>query len=140
MSNRNIADGGELKHYGVIGMKWGVRRGRTQQAYTKASRKLEKLDDEYRKQEAKTLKKSSSANAAINSRFTSDKKTSKRIMEAKKAQQKLDTKLHKAQKWYDKMDATFKNTDIKMTSRQRELGKEYLATSKMRSQMKYMSI
>ena len=29
---------GELMHYGVIGMKWGVRRGNTAKAYEKASK------------------------------------------------------------------------------------------------------
>ena len=35
----------ELMHYGVIGMKWGVRRGNVAQAYSKATAKRKKLDN-----------------------------------------------------------------------------------------------
>ena len=33
----------ELRHYGVLGMKWGVRRN-SSKTYAKASKKLSKLD------------------------------------------------------------------------------------------------
>lgn len=34
----------ELMHYGVLGMHWGVRRGRTGQTIAKAQRKMTKAD------------------------------------------------------------------------------------------------
>ena len=34
----------ELYHYGVLGMKWGIRRGNSANAYANASKKLTKLD------------------------------------------------------------------------------------------------
>lgn len=46
-----------LMHYGVLGMKWGVRRGKTQQAYEKASKKLEKYDRKVTKYNAEAEKK-----------------------------------------------------------------------------------
>ena len=138
MSNYVITEGGELKHYGVIGMKWGVRKGRTQQAYAKASKKLEKLDKQYRRTEVRALKKSAKADKSTI--LTPSDRARRRAFKASKAQKRLDKKLYKARTFYEQMDETFKNTDIKMTARQRQLGKEYLETAKMRSQMKYMTV
>ena len=39
----------ELMHYGVLGMHWGVRRGRTGQTIAKAQRKMTKLDAKHTK-------------------------------------------------------------------------------------------
>lgn len=40
-----IQNPNELQHYGVLGMKWGVHRGRTEQAYEKVVSKKNKLMD-----------------------------------------------------------------------------------------------
>ena len=40
----NNTSNNELMHYGVLGMKWGVHRGRAAQAYTKAVAKRQKLE------------------------------------------------------------------------------------------------
>ena len=47
------ADQNELYHYGVLGMKWGVRRGNTAKAYAKSQRELNKRSFKYERQEAK---------------------------------------------------------------------------------------
>ena len=48
----------ELMHYGVLGMKWGVRRGgqHATKAYEKASKKLNKLDQKVQKKNVKQKK------------------------------------------------------------------------------------
>lgn len=44
-----IMNNDELMHYGVLGMHWGVRRGRTGQTIAKAQRKMTKLDAKHTK-------------------------------------------------------------------------------------------
>ena len=46
----------ELKHYGVIGMKWGVYRGNVASEYSKATAKRKKLDDRVVKAKKPTIK------------------------------------------------------------------------------------
>lgn len=63
-----VMHNGELYHYGVLGMKWGVRRGRSSSAFRRASEKVDKLRDkaveknlESAKARQKALKKMSKA-------------------------------------------------------------------------------
>lgn len=44
----------ELMHYGVLGMKWGVRRGRSDKVYVKAQKKMAKLDRKVDKYQRKS--------------------------------------------------------------------------------------
>lgn len=127
-----------LQHYGVLGMKWGVRRGRTQQAYKKASKKFQKLDEQATKAADKANKKSRKADAAINSSFASVEKIGKRTQEAEKAQRAYGKRLNKAKKWYEQMEKTFAETDVKLTSDQIELGKKYIERVNMRTELKYL--
>jgi hypothetical protein len=127
-----------LKHYGVLGMKWGVRRGKTQQAYSKASKKFQKLDERATKAADKANKKARKADVALNSRFASDDKIDKRTQEAKKAQRAYSKRLNKAKRWYEQMEKTFANTDVKLTSEQINLGKKYIDRVNMRTELKYL--
>ena len=45
----DIMNNDELMHYGVLGMHWGVRRGRTDQTIAKAQKKMTKLDAKHTK-------------------------------------------------------------------------------------------
>lgn len=122
----------ELKHYGVLGMKWGVRRGKTARAYEKASKKLKKLDTKVEKQAAKANRKASRADASLSSIFSSEKNRRKRVEQARTSARNYRRRVAKANKWYKAMEKTFKNTDVSLTKEQQDLGKKYAEAMRMR--------
>ena len=108
----------ELYHYGVVGMKWGVRRGNAGKAYAKASKKLAKIDKKYQKQLSKFHKK---AEKAESSRFNVDSKRRK----AQKAAGKLVRTSSKGKKWVSSMERAFKGTPNQLSKDQIALGRKY---------------
>lgn len=116
----------ELYHYGVLGMKWGVRRGNTTKAYYKASKKLDKLDAKVAKAENKVIKRSEKYDKALSSAFATNRRQEKASQKVVKSAAKYRKRLRKANKWYKSMEKTFANTDIKMSSEQINQGKKYL--------------
>ena len=93
----------ELYHYGVLGMKWGVRRGNTAKAYAKASKKLTKLDKKVDKAEALARKRRGQADAAAASFFSTNRSIAKAEMRSKKASAKAAIRNRKAERWYESM-------------------------------------
>ena len=128
MSNYYITGSGlvseeELKHYGVIGMKWGVRRGNTAKAYSKASKKFDKLSKKADKKQTKANKKLAKAQKAMYGWSNRNRQRAK--WKAGRAQFKADKITKKAARWFNKMETVFANTDVKLTSAQIEAGKLY---------------
>lgn len=116
----------DLYHYGVLGMKWGVRKGRTKEAYSKASKKLSKLSNKVIKYENKAKKKMYKADE-LESRFlfSNPEKASQLRYKARIDQSRADRTRYRAVKWLNAMD---KNLPAKMiTKNQRDLGKAYVA-------------
>lgn len=76
----------ELMHYGVLGMKWGVRRGDRSGTINKAYKKLGKLDQDI------TTKSKQATKAAVKATTGVSKKYNKLQNEATKLQAKADKK------------------------------------------------
>lgn len=108
-----------LEHYGVLGMKWGVRKD-PQKAYDKANKKLAKLDRKATKQgsrierkQAKALKKQAKADSAILFKRRKAEKAAKATHKAMAAYRKQQAAEVKAYRWHQSMDKVFKNTKVK---------------------------
>lgn len=139
MSNYITTGNDELYHYGVIGMRWGVRRGRTDRAYTKASKKLTRLNDKVDEYSEKAAKKSAIADKKIRSRFASEKSINKAVSNARLSQKDLGKRIQRANNWYMSMEKTFQNTSITMSKEQIALGRKYKDQLDTRAMLKYMT-
>ena len=83
----------ELMHYGVLGMKWGVRRGHTSQTVAKAQKKMAKLDNAHIK--------------AVNKRANTKKpviRTDFSDARLRKRDRQVTYSAEKARRWLKKVD------------------------------------
>lgn len=104
-----------LMHYGVLGMKWGVHRGRSQAAYRKATKKLRRYDAKIDKLTAKSLK----TGIAVGRKA---KKAAKYLKKKAKLSDKLDKaiekgkvkKVEKLQKKRDKYSRAYNKYQAKV--------------------------
>ena len=111
---------GELYHYGVLGMKWGVRRGNASKAFAKASKKAQKIEKKVIKNDLKSAKLRKKA-LKKSVKATSEKQYKKaRKLEFKANKKALKSaKLQKkGMKWEKKMSKAFK--EVKVTDIQKE--------------------
>lgn len=116
----------ELYHYGVLGMKWGVRRGRVDKAYSKASKKLNKLDKKVEKSKGKAEKAYDKyANQASKTVLRSESKIQKTRAKFNKENAKYAKSIAKASKWYKSMESTFSKTSARLTDQQQRMGRSY---------------
>lgn len=116
----------ELQHYGVMGMKWGVRRGRADKVYAKASKKLVKLDKKATKHQKKALKRTMKADKMFLGRDSMQEMAERSNRRAVKA-------MRKAEKLVTNMNKAFKDTPIKLTSEQVAIGRRYVDSINIRS-------
>lgn len=118
-------DNNYLQHYGVVGMKWGIRRGKAAQAYHKGVKKLKKTEKKASNYKYKSDKKASKS-AKLYYKGTNDDKARKLDRESRKLAFKSTKLLRKGKKFYKKMEKTFKDVPIKTLNKEDvEYGKRY---------------
>lgn len=118
----------ELQHYGVLGMKWGVRRNPSK-AYTKAVKKRDKLEAKQSKMQLKADKKLYKASKKIQRAYTN-----RGIMKGLKQQSKGHRIAYKASKigvkkveWERAMDKAFSDMTIsKIPDAELKTGKNFI--------------
>lgn len=132
----------ELKHYGVVGMKWGIRRAtgasskgnsdkakeRYSKTYTKASAKANKIR---KKAVDKNLKSATLQKKALNRevKATSERQYRKALktkFKANRLQLKSAKLQKKAQKWEKQMEKSFSEVSVKNVNQEAlDAGKKY---------------
>lgn len=126
----------DIEHYGVVGMKWGVRKD-PQRAHTRASQKLDKLDKKATKaasrisqKEAKSVAKQRKADTAVLFRKSKARAADRSIGKAEKARYKYFERVEKAKNWYTKMENAFRDVKINQVNQHYvDLGKKYADTN-----------
>lgn len=125
----------ELKHYGVLGMKWGVRHDRSSSAFRKASKKANKyrrkadknsaLSSKY---EAKAHKQATSkALKILYGRDTRDRLSGKRLRLSENRSKKASKYTKKYNKWTSKMSEAFSNVKVSdISERDLQIGSNYI--------------
>lgn len=161
MSYNRWNNSDELYHYGVLGMKWGVRNARNYAAKgessdpkvaklnrdkyrietaiinDKASRKLTKLNTRYEKKQAKADRKYAQAERKASSLLTSKKSAQKAFEKASKYQFKANKAAARGKKWYEQMLKEYKRAGIPMSKENQEIGKELIRQIRANSRAMY---
>lgn len=103
----------ELMHYGVLGMKWGVRKNPSQ-AFSKASKKANRLSDKYNKYSSKAATADAKAHKSGKRYITEIGRgiTENRFKKAVKFDRKADRTLKKLDRWTEQMKKTFANVSV----------------------------
>lgn len=118
----------QLAHYGVLGMKWGVRKNPTK-AYNRAIQKKNKLENEYAKANLKSAKLQVKASKQMARATTKAKaqKAQKTQFKAVKLNLRSSKLQNKSLRWSKQIEKTFSDYDIRrVTDSEIRSGKKYV--------------
>ena len=107
----------ELYHYGVLGMKWGVRHDKVR-AYEKASVKAKKNREKYDKAEKAERSLAYTISQRRMSPFKSVRNTSKLEKKLEGRNAKTIRRAQKGAKWYQQMSKEFGKVNMKISKDQ----------------------
>lgn len=140
----------ELKHYGVIGMRWGVHRYRKKYGNTsdeakahlqkhlnKASKKLNKYNKKYDKAEKKAAKYYDKADRKEASVFASEKSVKRALKKANKAQAKANAVARRGEKFYRNANKYFTTQTISLTAADRKIGEMFISDRRNLNRIRY---
>lgn len=102
-----------LAHYGVLGMKWGVRHDR-QKAYQKATKKAGKLKNKAEKKQARAMKaKAHTPSRLLRATDLTAPIYDFRIRSIHAKEGRAAKAQLKAEKWMKSMEKVFSETELK---------------------------
>lgn len=123
----------DVEHYGVLGMKWGVRKN-PERAAKRANEKLTKLDRQVRVAERgvekvaqKSLRKRQKADSAVFFKKRKARKAAASIDALNRAHVNVQRREMKAKRWYDSMEQVLgKKTVSSLNNENGNIGKKYV--------------
>lgn len=146
------SNGGELYHYGVVGMRWGVHKVRKyskagdvesktqaqQTIVTKSTKKLNRYNRRYERNQNTADRRFARAERRTRRLFFKNPKGAARSMRwGARAQYRADKAAYKGKKWYQHMEKAFKDAQIPVDPETRRIGEKLVMATRANSRSSY---